>query len=69
MATDLSAELAAIDRAIASGTTHVSYGDKSVNYDTFEKLLARRRWILNQQAGGVATRPTAGFASFDRGDR
>lgn len=68
MATDYSAELAAIERAIASGTTRVSYGDKSVEYDSFEKLLSRRRWIMNQIAGGVATRPTAGFASFDRGD-
>lgn len=68
MSQTFSAELIAIEKAIAAGTTRVSYDGKSVEYDSFEKLLARRRWILAQQNGGVAVNPTSAVASFDRGD-
>jgi len=65
---DYAKELSAIERAIAAGATRVSYDGKSVEYDSFDKLLARRRWLLAQQNGGRATTPRSAFAGFDRGD-
>lgn len=63
---DYSAEITALKGAIASGATHVSYDGKTVDYDSFEKMLARLRWLEEQN--GAAPRATAHFASFDRGD-
>jgi hypothetical protein len=61
-------EIAALDQAIASGVTEVTYNGRHTKFDTMEMLLARRRWLLAQQAGGVQQTPQCGFASFDRGD-
>ena len=62
------AELAALRRAYASGTTRVSYDGKTVEYGSAEDLLGRIRTIERQIAGATA-RPIAGFAAFGRGDR
>jgi hypothetical protein len=68
--TDYTAQIAAIEEAIASGTTRVSYGDKSVEYDSFENMMQRLAWLKRQQAQGSGIkRPIAGFASFSRGNR
>lgn len=68
MAIDFTNEIDAIKRAIATGARVVVYGGKRIEYDTFDKMLARLNWLETQQAGGVSQRPAAGFASFDRGD-
>jgi hypothetical protein len=70
VATDFTSEIAALDRAIASGVTEVQHDGQRVQYDSFEKLLARRNWLKSHSSSesGGATRPLAGFASFDRGD-
>ena len=62
------AELAALRRAYASGTTGVSYDGKTVDYGSAEDLLGRIRTIERQIAGAAAW-PIAGFAAFSRGDR
>jgi hypothetical protein len=62
------AELAALRRAYASGTTRVSYDGKTVDYGSADDLLGRIRTIERQTAGASA-RPIAGFAGFSRGDR
>lgn len=68
MAIDYSAEIEALKLAIASGANRVSYDGKSVDYDSFEKLLARLNWLEAQANSGVSTRPSYAFATFDRGD-
>lgn len=69
--TDFSAEISALEYAIATGATRVTYDGKSTDYDSFDKLLQRLAWLKGQQSL-VTTgrgRPRAGFTSFDRGDR
>lgn len=68
MAIDYSAEIEALKIAIASGATRVSYDGRSVDYDSYENLLARLQWLLGQQNGGVAAAPSSSFATFSRGD-
>jgi hypothetical protein len=68
MAIDYSAEIEAIKLAISTGATKISYDGKSIDYDSFEKLLARLNWLETQQNFGVSTRPSYAFATFDRGD-
>lgn len=61
------AELAALKRAYASGTTRVSYEGKTVEYDDGDALLKRIQTIeadMNSRAG--RRRPGVGFASFCR---
>ena len=67
-APDYTAEIAALKAAIASGATQVRYDDYSVTYDSLDKMLARLRWLENQQ-GGTSPRPLAHLGSFSRGDR
>lgn len=64
---DYSSEIVAIKKAIASGITLVRHGDVETRYDSFEKLIARLRWLENQ-SDSTSVGPKAGFASFDRGD-
>jgi hypothetical protein len=68
MATDYTSEIAALDRAIASGVTEVQHDGQRTRYDSFKELLARRNWLKSQASGDGSARPLAGFASFDRGD-
>ncbi|KUJ85977.1 hypothetical protein AVO45_03120 [Ruegeria marisrubri] len=63
------AELSALRRAYASGTTRVSYDGKSVDYGSAEDLLARIRTIERAIAGTAQPLPIAGRAGFSRGDR
>lgn len=68
--TDYSAEIAALEEAIASGAMRVSYDGKSVDYDSFDKLVQRLAWLKARQtqASTGRPRPRAGFATFSRGD-
>ncbi|BCP53792.1 hypothetical protein K32_24090 [Kaistia sp. 32K] len=68
--TDFTAEILALKKAIASGATRVSYDGKSVDYDSLDQLLKRLTWLEAQQnvGSGQPRRPTAGFATFSRGD-
>jgi hypothetical protein len=63
------AELAALRRAYASGTTRVSYDGRTVQYGSAEDLLGRIRTIEREIAGAGPSRPVAGLAGFRRGDR
>ncbi len=63
------AELAALRRAYASGTTRVSYEGKTVEYGSAEDLLGRIRTIEREMAGASKPLPVAGFAGFKRGAR
>ena len=63
------AELAALRRAYARGTTRVSYEGKTVEYGSAEDLLGRIRTIEREMAGASKTLPVAGFAGFKRGAR
>lgn len=68
--TDYTTEIAALEKAIASGARSVSYGDKSVNYDSFEEMLKRLSWLKAQQSvNSGRRRPSSSFASFSRGGR
>ena len=63
-------ELDALKSAFASGTLRVSYDGKSVEYGNADDLLKRIQTIENAIASSSGTpRPTAGYASFGRGDR
>jgi hypothetical protein len=68
MAIDYDAEIEALRLAYASGARSVSYDGKSVTYDDSDKLLARLRYLEGLKNGGTNNRPTAGFATFSRGD-
>ena len=64
------AELDALKAAYASGTTRVTYDGKTVEYDSEAALLRRIQTIEGAINATVGTpRPTAGYASFGRGDR
>ena len=63
------AELSALRRAYASGTTRVSYDGQSVDYGSAEDLLARIRTIERAITGTAQPLPIAGRAGFSRGDR
>ncbi len=69
--TDYTAEIAALEEAIASGATRVSYDGKSADYDSLDGLRRRLAWLNGRQQQSVTgrRRPAAGFAGFDRGDR
>ena len=56
-------ELSALRRAYASGTTHVSYDGKSVDYGSAEDLLGRIRTIERAIAGTARPLPVAGLPS------
>ena len=62
-----SADLTAIETAIASGELSVSFSDRSVTYRSMDDLLKAREFIKNAltQSGGTApTRST--YASFTK---
>lgn len=67
---DYSVEIAALEKAIATGATRVTYENRTVEYASFESLLARLRYLKSVTNGGAGyARPaSAGFATFDRGD-
>jgi hypothetical protein len=65
---DYSADIAALKTAIASGATEVRYTDYSVRFDSLEKMLARLRWLENQQSPASAG-AIASVVGFSRGDR
>lgn len=62
---DFSKEIAALQAAIASGATRVSYDGRSVDYDSFANLLARLRYLQSLTTG--ATQVSI-VTSFDRDD-
>ena len=69
--TDYSVEILALEKAIATGATTVTYDDgRSIRYDTFEALLARRRFLIGVQESTtpIASPRRSALASFDRGD-
>ena len=63
------AELSALRRAYASGTTKVSYDGKSVDYGSADDLLARIRTIEQAISGAAKPLPIAARAGFARGDQ
>lgn len=67
--TDYTVEIAALEKAIATGALEVRYeGGRSIRYDTFANMRARLQFLKNLQSGGSSKPSSAGFAGFDRGD-
>lgn len=64
---DYSTQIAGLKAAIASGVTEVNYKDYSAKFDSFEKMLARLRFLEDLQGTGAA-RAVAGLSQFSRGD-
>ena len=61
------AELDALRRAYAAGTTRVAYDGKSIDYGSADDLLTRIRLIEREMAGAAGRpRSVAGFAGFRR---
>jgi hypothetical protein len=69
--TDYTVEISQIRQAIATGAKVVTYdGGRRVEYDSFESMKARIRYLEDLQAGASGARlSSCSFASFDRGDR
>ncbi|GEP09820.1 phage head-tail joining protein [Methylobacterium gnaphalii] len=68
MAVDYSVQIAAIQAALASGTTSVSYEGKSASYRSFDEMLKVIAYLERQQARANGQPvATVGLASFDRG--
>jgi hypothetical protein len=65
---DYTPEIIAVIEAMSSGATRIQYEGKSVEYGTRADLLARLRWLIALQNGGISGTNQCGFASFDRGD-
>jgi hypothetical protein len=63
-------ELDALKKAYASGTTRVTYDGRTVEYGSADDLWKRIQNIEAEiaQVAGTA-RKSAGFVSFNRGDR
>lgn len=53
-------ELQAIEEAIASGVTKVTYNGRTVEYDSMAGLVARRTFIKDQIDGTNKSRRTVG---------
>jgi hypothetical protein len=67
--TDYSEEIAALKEAIATGAKRVTSKDRTVEYDDFDKMMARLRYLEAQNAPAAGSLPPrAGYACFDRGD-
>ena len=60
------AQLDALDQAIASGTTVVSYDGKRIEYASLDDLLRARR-IVARGLDGSAARPTGWNPTYERG--
>lgn len=63
-----SADLAALDRAIAASELEVELEGRKVRFDSFEGLRARREYIASQLLA-VAARPTGAFRYRFTGSR
>lgn len=50
-----SAHLAALDEAIASGATRVTYDGKTVEYRSLSELMAARATVQAQLTGGASS--------------
>ena len=49
MATSITQEeIDALEKAIASGATRITFNGRTVEYASFESLQARHRWLMTQ---------------------
>jgi hypothetical protein len=65
------ADIAALDRAIAASELKVVLEGREVTFDNFEGLRARREFIAGQLVVGAGSRPTGTFRyrfTTSRGD-
>lgn len=63
------ADVDALDKAIASGTLSVQYGDRRVQYRSMDELLQARQHVANQIAASTGRRSHHRFVfSTARGD-
>lgn len=62
---DYSAEIAALERALANDVTEVDYGDKRVKYASADEIMKRLN-LLRGLSGRL--RPGAGVVAFSRGE-
>lgn len=68
MVVDRSIQIAAIEEAISSGATTVSYDGKQVSYRSLKEMFQVLAYLKRQQARADGGRvANVGLASFDRG--
>ncbi|MRI57420.1 hypothetical protein D8770_26310 [Methylobacterium sp. DB1607] len=65
MAVDHTAQIAALEAALAQGVLSVSYEGKSASYRSFEEMIQVIAYLKRQSS--PKKRPVAGFAGFGRG--
>lgn len=61
-----SADLTAIEKAIASGVLRVQFSDRQVTYQSISDLFKVRDMIKNSLAGSTAGVTRSTFASFTK---
>lgn len=61
----ITAQLASLDKVIASGLKQNGEGGRQVTFDEFDGLRKRRDWLLSQLMGGEPNPTTK--AVFSRG--
>ncbi|MDV2988161.1 UNVERIFIED_CONTAM: hypothetical protein Q9R58_28060 [Methylobacteriaceae bacterium AG10] len=70
MAVDHTAQIAAMEAALAQGVTSVSYEGKSASYRSLEEMIQTIAYLKRQDAKAAGRgRAVAGFAGFSRGYR
>lgn len=58
-------DLAAVNKAIANGTSEVRYKDRTVKYRSLDELIKVKSMMMREL--NLATRPNRVLASFDKG--
>lgn len=67
---DYTSQIQAINEAIASGVTTVSFDGKSASYRDFDDMIKTVAYLQRQQARANNQRvPTVGLAAFSTGRR
>lgn len=67
MAVDHTAQIVALEAALASGTMSVSYEGKSVSYRSFQEMIQILAYLKRQMAKANGGSPVARPAGYGRG--
>jgi hypothetical protein len=60
-------QLAALDAALAQGTTRVTFEGRTVEYRSLADMI-RLRDLMRRDLGAVSAPPAITYATFSRGD-
>lgn len=66
--TDYTREIDVLKKAIATGARRVIFDGRSIEFETFDKLLERLAWLENQQNPAASGRVNHTLGQFSRGD-